>query len=128
LGVAPFFLFAILFLLLPSLSIFVRSFEANDGSFTLENIRLILTQSDFRNAYRASLSISVITAIGGGIFGFLLPMPSSWGARTLALSGDFRWSRLNFAGVPLAFAFVATIATRACYPVDRIRFGDRYSC
>ena len=111
-GVAPFFLFAIMFLLLPSLSIFVRSFEAVDGGFTLDNIRAIFTQSDFRNAYRASLSISIITAVGGGIFGFLLAYAVVLGGLPRSLRTfmtTFSGVASNFAGVPLAFAFVATI-------------------
>jgi putative spermidine/putrescine transport system permease protein len=111
-GVLPFFLFALIFLILPSLSIFINSFQAVDGSFTLDNIRAIATESDFVNAYKASLSISVITAVGGAFFGFLL-------AYAVVLGGLPRFLRVfmltfagvasNFAGVPLAFAFVATI-------------------
>lgn len=112
LGLAPFFLFAICFLLLPSASIFVRSFTGTDGSFTFDNITAIFQGRDFINAYKTSLSVSVITAVGGGIFGFLL-------AYAVILGGLPRWARSfmltfsgvasNFAGVPLAFAFIATI-------------------
>jgi putative spermidine/putrescine transport system permease protein len=113
LGVAPFFLFAILFLFLPSLSIFIRSFEdVNTGGFTLHNFVDIFTKSDIRSAYRMSLQISVVTALGGAFFGFLL-------AYAVCLGGLPRWARTfmlsfsgvasNFAGVPLAFAFVATL-------------------
>lgn len=113
-GLVPFFLFVTLFLILPSLNIFIRSFQSLDGRFTLENIISIFTRADFRNAYRASLSISVITALGGSIFGFLLAyavclagLPS--GLRTFLLT--FSGVASNFAGVPLAFAFIATIGT-----------------
>lgn len=112
LGVAPFFLFAILFLLLPSISIFIRSFEKLGGGFTLQNFVDIFTKSDIRNAYAMSLKISAITAIGGTLFGFLL-------AYAVCMGGLPRWARSfmlsfsgvasNFAGVPLAFAFVATM-------------------
>lgn len=112
LGVAPFFLFALAFLFLPSFSIVVRSFQGVDGSFTFKNIIAILTESDIINAYQASLSISVITAIGGGFFGFLLAyavilggMPR--GMRTFMVT--FSGVASNFAGVPLAFAFIATM-------------------
>jgi putative spermidine/putrescine transport system permease protein len=90
----------------------VRSFEANDGGFTLDNIRAIFTQSDFRNAYRASLSISIITAVGGGIFGFLLAYAVVLGGLPRSLRTfmtTFSGVASNFAGVPLAFAFVATL-------------------
>jgi putative spermidine/putrescine transport system permease protein len=111
-GVAPFFLFAILFLLLPSVSIFINSFQAVDGSFTLENIKALFTRSDFIGAYKASLSISLITAVGGAIFGFLLAYAVILGGLPRGIRGfliTFSGVASNFAGVPLAFAFIATM-------------------
>lgn len=112
LGVAPFFLFATLFLFLPSVSIFVRSFQTRAGDFTFDNIIALFTQSDIVNAYKTSLTISFITALGGALFGFLLAyaivlggLPGFLRAFLLTFSGVAS----NFAGVPLAFAFVATI-------------------
>lgn len=112
LGITPFLLYAILFLFLPAVSIFIRSFEAPGGGFTLQNFVEIATRSDLRNAYKASLSISLITAAGGAIFGFLL-------AYAVVLGGLPRGIRVfmmtfagvasNFAGVPLAFAFITTM-------------------
>jgi len=115
LGLVPFFLFVLLFLILPSINIFIRSFQSQaTGGFTLENIQTILSGADFRNAYKSSLSISLITSIGGAIFGFLLAyavciggLPT--GLRTFLLT--FSGVASNFAGVPLAFAFIATIGT-----------------
>lgn len=111
-GVAPFFLFAILFLVLPSISIFIRSFESNDGGFTFQNIIDIFAKKDIRSAYKMSLQISAVTALGGAVFGFIL-------AYAVCLGGLPKWARSflvsfsgvasNFAGVPLAFAFVATM-------------------
>ena len=111
-GVAPFFLFAFMFLLLPSLSIFIRSFEAVGGGFTLDNFRAIFTGRDFLNAYRVSLTISVITAVGGAVFGFLLAYAVILGGLPRFLRSfllTFSGVASNFAGVPLAFAFVATM-------------------
>jgi len=111
-GIAPFFLFAIIFLFLPSLSIFYRSFQANDGSFTVDNIIALFTVKDIINAYETSLRISLITSVGGAIFGFFLAyavvlggMPR--GVRTFMTT--FSGVASNFAGVPLAFAFIATM-------------------
>ncbi|MFZ2098845.1 MAG: ABC transporter permease subunit [Anaerolineales bacterium] len=112
-GLVPFFLFVIFFLILPSLNIFIRSFQSLDtGGFTLENITTILSRSDLLNAYKASLSISLITAIGGSIFGFLLAYAICLGGLPPALRTflvTFSGVASNFAGVPLAFAFIATI-------------------
>jgi putative spermidine/putrescine transport system permease protein len=112
LALAPFFLFALMFLFLPSISIFFRSFEAVDGSFTFENIIAIFTVRDFINAYKSSLTISLITALGGAVFGFLLAYAVVLGGLPRALRTfmvTFSGVASNFAGVPLAFAFIATM-------------------
>lgn len=111
-GVAPFFLFAFLFLFLPSASIFVRSFEGPGNTFTFQNILDIFQKSDIRNAYRLSLQISAVTALGGSIFGFLLAYAVTIGGLPKAVRNfmlTFSGVASNFAGVPLAFAFVATM-------------------
>jgi len=112
LGVLPFFLFAILFLILPSLRLFAGSFTDDNGRFTLANILQLFTQSSILNAYWLSIRISAVTAIGGGIFGFLLAysvtvgrLPRPFRSALVTFSGVAS----NFAGVPLAFAFVATL-------------------
>jgi putative spermidine/putrescine transport system permease protein len=112
LGVVPFFLFAILFLILPSLRLFIGSFTDNQGSFTAGNILQLFEQKSILDAYWLSIRISAVTAIGGGIFGFLLAyavtvggLPSPLRSMLITFSGVAS----NFAGVPLAFAFVATL-------------------
>jgi putative spermidine/putrescine transport system permease protein len=112
LGVLPFFLFAILFLILPSLRLFAGSFTDDNGNFTLANILQLFTQPSILNAYWLSIRISAVTAIGGGIFGFLLAysvtvgrLPRPFRSALVTFSGVAS----NFAGVPLAFAFVATL-------------------
>jgi putative spermidine/putrescine transport system permease protein len=112
LGVIPFFLFAFLFLILPSLRLFVGSFTNNAGQFTLSNILELFRQPFILNAYWLSIRISAVTAIGGGIFGFLLAYAVTIGGlpkpfRSLLIT--FSGVASNFAGVPLAFAFVATL-------------------
>ncbi len=108
----PFFLFATLFLFLPSISIFIRSFESVDGGFTFDNIIALFTVRDFINAYKTSLTISVITALGGAVFGFLLAYAVILGGLPKGLRTfmtTFSGVASNFAGVPLAFAFIATM-------------------
>lgn len=112
LGIAPFFIFAIAFLFLPSLSIFYRSFQANDGGFTLDNIIALFTVSDIINAYKTSLLISLITSVGGAIFGFFLAYAVVLGGLPRGIRtfmSTFSGVASNFAGVPLAFAFIATM-------------------
>jgi putative spermidine/putrescine transport system permease protein len=112
LGVAPFFLFAILFLILPSLRLFIGSFTDSDGNFTFKNLLDLITQQNILDAYWLSIRISAVTAIGGGIFGFLLAYTVTVGGLPRPLRSaliTFSGVASNFAGVPLAFAFVATI-------------------
>jgi putative spermidine/putrescine transport system permease protein len=112
LGVVPFFLFAILFLILPSVKLFVGAFADNEGQFTFKNVLQLFTEPSILNAYWLSIRISAVTAIGGGIFGFLLAYSVTIGGLPKALRSmliTFSGVASNFAGVPLAFAFVATL-------------------
>ena len=112
LGVVPFFLFAILFLLLPSARLFIGSFVDNSGQFTFNNILQLFEQPAILNAYWLSIQISAVTALGGGIFGFLLAYSVTIGGLPRPLRSalvTFSGVASNFAGVPLAFAFVATL-------------------
>lgn len=111
LGVVPFFAFAIAFLLLPAASIVITSFQDAQGHFTIENI-VGLFQPYILNAYLVSIELSAVTAIGGGVFGFLMAYAVTIGGlpRPLrALLLTFSGVASNFAGVPLAFAFLATL-------------------
>jgi len=112
LGVVPFFLFAVLFLLLPSLRLFEGSFISDKGVFTFDNILQLFEQPYILNAYLLSIKISAVTALGGGIFGFLLAYSVTVGGLPRPLRNimiTFSGVASNFAGVPLAFAFVATL-------------------
>src|SRR5215207_1414687 len=112
LGVVPFFLFALLFLILPSARILAGSFFGSSGEFTLKNYVELFTVPTIVHAYKLSIQISAVTAIGGGIFGFLLAYAVTLGGlpkpvRSILIT--FSGVASNFAGVPLAFAFIATL-------------------
>ena len=111
-GVIPFFTFALLFLLLPSIKLFVGSFTDAGGKFTLDNLAQLFSQRVILDAYKVSIQISAVTALAGGIFGFMLAYSVTVGGlpkplRTALIT--FSGVASNFAGVPLAFAFVATL-------------------
>jgi len=111
LGVVPFFVFAVAFMILPTFSLFTGSFQDRQGNFTLQNI-IGLTQPFVLNAYWLSIKISLVTALGSGIFGFLLAYAITLGnlpANIRATVLTFCGVASNFAGVPLAFAFIATL-------------------
>ena len=112
LGLVPFLIFSLAFLILPSISIFIRSFEAPTGGFTFNNILDIFRRSDLLSSYKNSLAISFFTAFVGGVFGFLLAyaLTSRHLPKTIRdFLVTFCGVASNFAGVPLAFAFIATI-------------------
>src|ERR1041385_2791104 len=111
-GLIPFFLFALLFLILPSMRLFIGSFTDNQGKFTIANLLQLFQQKTILDAYWLSIRISAVTAIGGGILGFMLAYAVTVGGlptpvRSLLIT--FSGVASNFAGVPLAFAFVATL-------------------
>lgn len=113
LGVLPFFVFIALFLLGPSVSLVVGAFQDEAGGFTLENVRNLF-EAQFLDAYKTTIALSALTAFLGGVFGGILAYAALTG-------GTPRWVRpllttfsgvaANFAGVPLAFAFIATLGT-----------------
>ena len=72
LGVTPFFLYALLFLILPSLRLISGAFTDENGRLTLAHVLELFTQKAILDAYKLSIEISAVTAIGGGIIGFLL--------------------------------------------------------
>lgn len=112
LGVAPFLLFAILFLLFPSLRLFTASFTDANGKFTFDNIVQLFSVPVIVNAYKLSIQISAVTALGGGILGFFMAYAVTVGGLPKSLRSvliTFSGVASNFAGVPLAFAFVATL-------------------
>ena len=111
LGVLPFFAFATLFLLLPALYIVVGAFRDGAGGFTFDNV-LGLRQPSILNAYWVSIKVSFWSALLGCQIGFAMAaavvlggLPRSLRQPLLTFSGVAS----NFAGVPLAFAFIATI-------------------
>src|SRR5512133_2106675 len=69
LGVIPFFLFAFLFILLPSVSLLIGAFQDVEGNFTLANFAGLFEPS-ILSSYWVTIRISVVTALGGGLLGF----------------------------------------------------------
>jgi putative spermidine/putrescine transport system permease protein len=111
LGVAPFFIFALMFLILPTAYLVLGAFQNDRGEFTLENIAA-LTQPSIVAAYWISIKVSVASAVLGALAGLAIAiaivrggLPGWVRSTTMTFSGVAS----NFAGVPLAFAFLATL-------------------
>jgi putative spermidine/putrescine transport system permease protein len=113
LGVLPFFLFAIVFMLFPIGFLIIGSFQdsAHGNAFTLQNYADLTTQQVAR-AFANSIEISLTSAIAGAIVGLLLAYAVILGGlpkflRTFVMT--FSGVASNFAGIPLALAFIFTI-------------------
>lgn len=110
-GIAPFAVFALMFLLLPTLNIVVGAFQTATGQFTLQNIRDLNTDL-IRSAYLISIKISLASALIGCAAGFAISAAVVFGDLPKWVRGPimtFSGVASNFAGVPLAFAFIATL-------------------
>ena len=110
-GIVPFALFALAFMILPAGSLLVGSFQDAEGAFTLANIAH-LARPDILKCYLVTIEVSAVTAIVGGLFGLLLAFSVTLGGLPRGFrSGLLTFSGVasNFAGVPLAFAFIATM-------------------
>ncbi|MGD0574987.1 MAG: acriflavin resistance protein [Anaerolineales bacterium] len=111
LGVMPFFVFILFFLVYPSSTLVIGSFQDEAGHFTFANI-LGLSDPYILGAYEVSIRISVYSAVGGAIFGFLLAYAAVRGGLPSFVRSSmmtFCGVASNFAGIPLAFAFLATV-------------------
>ncbi len=112
-GTLPFFAYTILFLFLPAGEVLVGAFKGAHGGWTTANVTLLVHQP-YVHAYRESIEISLVTAVIGGAIGVAL-------AYAAIRDGTPRWIRsilttfsgvaANFGGIPLAFAFIATLGT-----------------
>ncbi|QQR37380.1 ABC transporter permease subunit [Devosia oryziradicis] len=111
LGVAPFLIFAVMFLILPTLYLIGAAFVGRDGQFTFDNITALFTDS-IMAAYWISIRISGASAILGALIGLAIALAIIRGRLPAGLRSavmTFSGVASNFAGVPLAFAFIATL-------------------
>lgn len=111
LPVLPFFVFSGLFLIGPTLMLAYRSLEAPDGGLTLVHYQELLNDTVL-SSYGMSIRISLWSAILGGVIGFLIAWAVSIGGLPRpfrSLTTTFSGVASNFAGVPLAAAFIFTL-------------------
>jgi putative spermidine/putrescine transport system permease protein len=111
LGIMPFAIFILLFLIMPTMKIVLGAFQRPDGSFTIDNVLNLFTPS-IMAAYGISIRISVASAFLGCLVGFGVAAAIVLGGLPRFIRGPimtFSGVASNFAGVPLAFAFLATL-------------------
>ena len=111
LATLPFFAYTILFLFLPAGSVLVGAFQGATHGYTFLNIRTLFNHP-YIDAYKTSIVVSLETAVVGGVVGLFI-------AYAAIRDGTPKWIRsglttfsgvaANFGGIPLAFAFIATL-------------------
>jgi putative spermidine/putrescine transport system permease protein len=92
----------------------IGAFKSEGGGYTADNVTSIVQSSNLRDAFTESIRISLTTALLGGLFGLLIAYAASrkgtpgW---IRSAFGTFSGVAANFGGIPLAFAFIATLGT-----------------
>jgi putative spermidine/putrescine transport system permease protein len=113
LATIPFFAYTFLFLFLPAGNVLVGAFRGVHGGYTLANIRLLF-HHPYIDAYKTSIEVSVVTAVIGGLVGLAIAYAAlREGTPKWVRSGITTFSGVaaNFGGIPLAFAFIATLGS-----------------
>ena len=113
-GVAPFFVYTTVFLLIPTIVVVVGAFADGSGRPTLDNVAALGgANSSFLPALQHSVVLSLVTALAGAVIGAVLAYAVST-ARPDGLLKRFITSLCGvlaqFGGVALAFAFMATFS------------------
>jgi putative spermidine/putrescine transport system permease protein len=111
LGLAPFFLFATAFEVLPIL-VLVRSSLADEGGLGLGNFRRALTPMMLRS-FGNSIQLSFVTALLGVAFGTVVAhaIVTTRNATLRSALTALADVSANFGGAPLAFAFIITLGS-----------------
>ena len=108
LALLPFFIMVLLFEILPLINIVIESFsKTGGGGFTLEHFTRIFSTRLYQQSIYNSLWISIFSAICGIIIAFLgAKAANSASTKIRNIFTSILNITSNFAGVPLAFAFM----------------------
>ncbi|MED4568290.1 ABC transporter permease [Brevibacillus agri] len=113
----PFFAIIALFLLAPLLSMIGGSFQAEgDGGFTFSHYREIFANPYYLQAFENSVLISLLSSLIGivaAVFATyaITRFPQSLQQRVLVITN----LTSNFAGIPLAFAFIVLLGNSGLF-------------
>jgi putative spermidine/putrescine transport system permease protein len=119
-GVLPFALYVLVFLGLPLYMVIHGALTTDAGHFTFSNFKATFNSPAYRTAFKNSVILSLWTSLVGAVFGVWLAAavvagkPGGMLRRVVSsASGVFAY----FAGVPLAFAWVATLGAEGVVTV-----------
>ena len=110
-GLIPFFLFLILFLFIPAISVFSQALHDADGSFGFSAMREAISGQNL-DAFIFSLKFSAGAAFVGVVFGGFLAYAAATATRPRWLRNivsSFSGVAANMGGLPLAFAFLSLL-------------------
>jgi len=110
LGALPYFAFTLLFLIAPVFYLVVGAFQSPEG-WTFANMAGLMAP-EIAGAFWLSIRLSLASALVGTVAGLFLAHALVLGGLPLGLRravSAFAGVASNFAGVPLAFAFIATL-------------------
>jgi len=111
--IGPFLLYVTAFLFLPSLRLLQQAFSDADGRPTLHYVAS-LTEEQTVSAFLNSIVLSALSALVGVLFGGLAAaalLRRGMPRVVRSLVTTFSAVAANFAGVPLAFAFIGTLGS-----------------
>lgn len=123
-GLFPFFIFAILFIGLPTFAVIFNAFKTNEGNFTLSNVQLAFTDVYYLSLI-SSLKLGLASAVSGVFIGLMI-------AYAVFVSGMKRLQKVvatasgvfaNTGGVPLAFFFIAAIGNYGLVTIALQKIG-----
>ena len=110
-GTLPFFVYAIAFLFVPAGAVLLGAFQDKHDNATFANVRLLFNHP-YIDAYQTSIEISVVTALVGGVCGLFIAyaaLRDGTPAWVRSILTTFSGVAANFGGIPLAFAFIASL-------------------
>jgi putative spermidine/putrescine transport system permease protein len=109
-----FFIYVLAFLGGPALSILFQAFRSSTGHFTTQYIDQLFGHY-YAKTYATTAALSAVTALIGVVAGLLtayqIQRQSTPGWLRNAVN-SFSGVAANFAGIPLAFAFISTLGTQ----------------
>ena len=134
----PYFIFLLLFVVLPLVLIFIYAFQDNDGNFTLENFSKFISNPEAANTFVYSIGVAIITTLICILLGypaayilsnrelcrsrvmvvlFILPMWINILVRTLATVALFDFIKVPLGEGALIFGMVYNFLPFMIYPI-----------
>ena len=137
----PYFIFLLLFVVLPLVLIFIYAFQDNDGNFTLDNFSKFISSPEAANTFVYSIGVAIVTTVLCILLGypaayilsnaelcrskvmvvlFILPMWINILVRTLATVALFDFMRLPLGEGALIFGMVYNFLPFMIYPIYNV--------